>query len=276
MVTRKSSRIRRPRKLIRRKISIAIFAVMTVALPFLLAQLSFKNDNILYSKSSAVGQLNMTEEVNSTSTSKSQEEHSADITKIEDASSEQNGHWRGLCRKRSVDSVEDFRRTVASDPVLSGYFSGFNWEASKIGSLEEETKAIVAHRKGDVIKMTSKPIKLPRGDGYITDGVRTVRTFCCNEINLTPSAGVPGTAPPLPLPPTGIDAGEGPSLPWFVPIAGINPVGSLDPSPRRDPPPVPEPGTMILMGTGLLVGAALLRQRNGYRRGTEQKKNIDP
>lgn len=272
MVTRKSSRIRRPRKLIRRKISIAIFAVMTVALPFLLAQLSFKNDNILYSKSSAVGQLNMTEEVNSTSTSKSQEEHSADITKIEDASSEQNGHWRGLCRKRSVDSVEDFRRTVASDPVLSGYFSGFNWEASKIGSLEEETKAIVAHRKGDVIKMTSKPIKLPRGDGYITDGVRTVRTFCCNEINLTPSAGVPGTAPPLPLPPTGIDAGEGPSLPWFVPIAGINPVGSLDPSPRRDPPPVPEPGTMILMGTGLLVGAALLRQRNGYRRGTEQKK----
>ena len=126
MVTRKSSRIRRPRARIRRKISIAIRAIMTVALLFLFAQLSFIKDNILHSKSSTVGQPNMTEEVNSTSTSQAQEEHSADITKIEDASSEQNGHWRGLCRKRSVDSVEDFRRTVASDPVLSGYFSGFN------------------------------------------------------------------------------------------------------------------------------------------------------
>jgi len=271
MVTRKRLRIKRPRERIRRKVSIAILVVMTVALPFFLTLLFFNDNNMLYSESPAVRQMDLTEETNSTSTSKAQEEYSTDISDIEDASSEQNGQWRGLCQKRSVYSVEDFRRTVASDPVLSGYFSGFNWEASKIGSLEEETKAIVAHRKGDVIKMTSKPIKLPKGDGYITDGVRTVRTFCCNDINITPSAGVPGKEGATPLPPTGGATGEDPSGQRFVPIAGVNPVGSSDPSSRRDPTkPVPEPGTMILMGTGLLIGAALLRKKRAGRRDKEK------
>ncbi len=114
-----------------------------------------------------------------------------DITAVEDASSEMDGEWLGLCEKNSIKSVEDFQRTVLNDKVLLAHYSGFDWNNASLGKHDKATLAFVSHRKGDVIKKTSKPIKLPKGDGYITDGTLTARTFCCNDIILAPAAGPP-------------------------------------------------------------------------------------
>lgn len=98
-----------------------------------------------------------------------------------DASSEMGGKYYGLCKKNSIHSVEDFKKTVQRDATLANHFADFNWDSARIGKLDHELWTYVAYRRGETIQRTSKPVRLPKGDGYITDGTRTVRTFCCND-----------------------------------------------------------------------------------------------
>ncbi len=189
-----------------------------------------------------------------------QEQGTAYITEIEDASSEMAGEWLGVCPKNSIHSVEDFQRTVENDPVLSNHFSGFDWGNATLGKQDEDIFVFVSHRKGAVIKQTSKPIKLPKGDGYITDGARIARTYCCNDINITPSAGVPKKTPP-PGPPPSIVPLE--KIPLTVVAPSTRTTSSFhDPIPKPLPRPIPEPGTILLMGMGLVVLSQLARKRN--------------
>ena len=109
----------------------------------------------------------------------------AEIQEPADADSEIAGKYYGLCEKNSIHSVEDFRRTVQKDPVLSAHYSGFKWESAKMAKQDKEIWTFVSYRKDGIIRRTSKPIRLPKGDGYITDGLRKVRTFCCNDYDIT-------------------------------------------------------------------------------------------
>ncbi len=207
-----------------------------------------------------------------------------DITEVADASSEMNGEWLGLCPKNSIKSVDDFQRTVLNDKVLLAHYSGFDWNNARLGRNDEEVLAFVSHRKGEVIKKTSKPIKLPKGDGYITDGTHTARTFCCNDIILSPAAGPPpedvvagfpsGMPPmddvildplPLTLPPEMVSRYRESYPPRIrrtiysdPPIFDNPPIYDnppIHPNPPAAPPtqPVPEPATLILFGLGLLA-----------------------
>jgi len=103
-----------------------------------------------------------------------------------DANFERQGKWYGLCAKNSIHSVDDFRRTVSNDPVLKAHYADFQWENAKMGRLDEATLAYVHFRKDDRIFLTKKPIRLPPGDKYITDGYTRVRTFCCNNYTIVP------------------------------------------------------------------------------------------
>ncbi len=109
-----------------------------------------------------------------------------EIQEPADASSEISGKYFGLCKKNSINSVEDFRKTVRNDTVLSAHFSGFNWETAKLGKQDKEVWTFVSYRIGEIIRRTSKPVRLPKGDGYVTDGVRIVRTYCCNDYVIAP------------------------------------------------------------------------------------------
>jgi hypothetical protein len=99
---------------------------------------------------------------------------------------ENKGKWYGLCDKNSTHSVEDFRKAVASDPVLKTHFADFRWENARMGRLEKATLAYVHFRREDIIFRKIRPITLPAGDVYITDGNTKVRTHCCNSFSEAP------------------------------------------------------------------------------------------
>ncbi len=108
-----------------------------------------------------------------------------------DANFEREGKWYGLCAKNSIHSVDDFHRTVSNDPVLKTHYADFRWENAKMGRLDQAVLAYVYFRKDDKISLTKKPIRLPAGDEYITDGYTRVRTFCCNNYTMVPAFNDP-------------------------------------------------------------------------------------
>ena len=112
-----------------------------------------------------------------------------ELEAFDDATFERKGTWYGLCAKNSIHSVDDFRRTVANDPVLKTHYLDFRWENAKMERLDQAILAYVYYRKDNKIFLTKKPIRLPAGDAYITDGYTRVRTFCCNNYTVAPPFG---------------------------------------------------------------------------------------
>ena len=195
-----------------------------------------------------------------------------------DSTDPQSGEWRGLCAKDSIKSVEDLRQTINADPTLKSHFSDLNLDIAKVDWSVEPTRAVVYHRKGDVLAPTSKAITIPAGDKYITDGYTRVRMHCCNEFIPVPPTVVspPVYMPPAPpvqvfLPPTfGPPVETPPSLTYFgTPniITGGHRQGRTTESlvttnhttetilikdqTKEDVAPVPEPDTLLLFGAGL-------------------------
>ncbi len=116
-----------------------------------------------------------------------------------DESFENAGKWYGLCRKDSIRSIEDFQKTVASDQLLKAHFADFKWENAVVKRLEKPIFAYVFFRKNDTIFRKAKPIKLPAGDEYITDGKKRIRTHCCNDFAEAPPPLVEASSEGNPL-----------------------------------------------------------------------------
>jgi hypothetical protein len=186
---------------------------------------------------------------------------------IEDASSELNGKWLGLCPRESIKSVEDFKTQVDNDPVLAEHFLNFSWDKSRIKVLSESNKFKVSHRSGSIIKPSKKEINLPAGDKLITDGKRTVRMHCCNDvIEATPTPVPPVETPKVHSPKAYVEVYPPVSFPHNDPTtlspATLSPAtfteyshrsggfshSSVTPTPVN---PVPEPATLLLFGAGI-------------------------
>lgn len=125
-----------------------------------------------------------------------------------DASSEIDGKYYGLCKKNSIRSVEDFRATVSNDPVLAAHFSGFNWDRARLGRQDKPLWTYVSYRNGEVVRRTTKAVRLPKGDGYITDGAHVVRTYCCNDYVAAPAPRPEGPVERVDAPPRRLNKGE--------------------------------------------------------------------
>lgn len=220
-----------------------------------------------------------------------------EIQEPADARSEISGNYVGLCKKESVHSVEDLRKTVLGDSVLARHFAGFNWQAARLGKQDEEVWTFVSYREGADIRRTLNPVRLPKGDGYVTDGVRMVRTYCCNDYVIAPPPVELSLAQPLieqvdgpprrksntepvvdPPPPLSYEPpAEGsvepipPFLrhpPYYPPHPGGGPIylpyssnGGTTPGEEHPPIVTPEPGTFLLMGAGVAVMVLLRRLR---------------
>jgi hypothetical protein len=192
---------------------------------------------------------------------------------FQDSNFESNGKWYGLCRKNSIQSVEDFRKTVAKDQALKIHFANFQWEKARMEKLDKPIMAYVNFRKEENIFQKRTPIQLPAGDRYIVDGNRRVRTHCCNDfVESTPilkskifespqlDSPLPAESTTMGAPPSVVasaplttTASGGPSavpLSEFtassniVSVAGVAsapPILASSTSPNSPPPPQPGP-----------------------------------
>ncbi len=167
--------------------------------------------------------------------------------------------WYGLCARYSIRSPEDFRATVASDPLLRERFAAFDWDRARLVSIPSETLVHVSYRKDGQIAWTRRKLRLRRGERVITDGAVTVRTYCCNEIVDAPMrpTRVDEPSPAALQPPE--ERSAGPIRPlgraaWRTPGGATN-------------VQIPEPGTWVLTATGLaaLAGGHRARRRSRSR-----------
>ncbi len=161
-----------------------------------------------------------------------------------DASSEVANKWYGLCAKNSIHSIKDFWNICEKDPVLAQHFMDFDWTKARMGKREEAVWTHIAYRKDDRISTTRRVIRLPKGDGYITDGKRWVRTYCCNDYVVVDPAERADS--PDRLFPKTADMGEGPD--------------NLKTA-EKELLVVPEPSSMLLLGSGIGV-ISLMRLRH--------------
>ena len=224
---------------------------------------------------------------------------------FQDADFERDGKWYGLCNKNSIQSIEDFRRTVSEDPALRNHYAAFNWDKAQMGKLQQPMLAYVYFKKDGQIFRKEKPIKLPAGDTYISDGKTTVRTYCCNNYvasaalppdqaesqaaatTVAPSPSSPAVTPPVEVAASGSTGNTG-LAGGFIGFTrsssddGYYPPGN-PPTPNPNysdsaapihvnPVPVPEPGTGLLVAIGMAVSLAVLvvsRFSHGSTRRTE-------
>jgi hypothetical protein len=110
-------------------------------------------------------------------------------------------------------NVDELKQAIAEDPVVAAHYAGFDLEKTHAVRLEQPKLAHVSYRIGSAVYWTRKPLLIRAGETVLTDGVRTARTRCGNQLADTPgeiSTEEPGPAvldTPLPFIVAGVPAG---------------------------------------------------------------------
>lgn len=144
--------------------------------------------------------------------------------------------WHGLCPEHAATTVNGFRAQVESRPDLRAFYADFQWTQAQVFRQPSEAFLYVSYRSASTgIVWTTHPLRIGQGETLITDGVRTVRTYCCNEISESPPPpGQPPTPPREYLEP------PPPESPGFPPLAPpVPPIGLVPPPPSFFTPPPP-------------------------------------
>ncbi|NVN97960.1 MAG: PEP-CTERM sorting domain-containing protein [Geobacteraceae bacterium] len=197
------------------------------------------------------------------------------VQEPQDAASEVQGKWYGLCEKNSIHSIDDFRKIVENDEVLGNHFADFDWANASMGRLESPIWTHLAYRKNDKISTTRRVIRLPVGDGYITDGKRWLRTFCCNDYIIASPPRDLSASPERYFPPTTDNPEKeldkilkDPSATAVVTENTSKDGGGKKPG-EHDLAVVPEPSTLIMTGFGITI-VVLEAWRRGKSKNTDR------
>jgi hypothetical protein len=191
-----------------------------------------------------------------------------------------------------VASVEELKDAISHDPVVARHLEDFNVQTAKLVKVAAARPVYVSYRRGSRIFWTTRPITLSKGETVITDGKRTLRGRCGNDVSALPEAPTSDEEPtdeeletPLPafetlnsvipdpaLDPSGYQVPHY-GFPILPPSAGAPPLYSVTPvsvpvifsggggTPQTPPaPPIatPEPSTSVLLFFGV-VGVAARR-----------------
>jgi hypothetical protein len=144
-------------------------------------------------------------------------------------------------------NVDELKHAIAADPVVAAHYAGFDLENVHAIRLEQPRLAHVSYRIGDAVYWTRKPLLIGAGETVLTDGVRTARTRCGNQL-----AETPGEVSPAEPAPAELDT----PLPVIVAgvPAGMLPLSAVQALPEEDGgislPPLGGPMSGILSGGG--------------------------
>jgi len=144
-------------------------------------------------------------------------------------------------------SADELKHAIAADPVVAAHYAGFDLENVHAIRLEQPRLAHVSYRIGSAVYWTRKPLLIGAGETVLTDGVRTARTRCGNQL-----AETPGEVSPAEPAPAELDT----PLPFIVAgvPAGMLPLSAVQALPEEDGgislPPLGGPMSAILSGGG--------------------------
>jgi hypothetical protein len=187
-----------------------------------------------------------------------------------------------------VQSLDELKRVMEHDPVISRQFQGFDFERAHSVQVSERQAVYVSYRIGQKVYWTRKKVWLHPGETLITDGRIVARARCGNRVAKAPlDAGSPlepseeeldqpysgdpaavNAASPSDQPP--VDPGEvAPTAAgrkwWLLPLFAA-PLAALPATGGSHEPlaVAPEPGTMLLLSSGLV--GVYWRSRKGRRK----------
>ena len=192
-----------------------------------------------------------------------------------------------------VASVEELKDAIGHDPIVARHLENFSVQTAKLVKVAVARPVYVSYRRGSRIFWTTRPITLSKGETVITDGKRTLRGRCGNDVSADPEAPISAEEPtdeeldtPLPtfetldsvipdpvLDPSGYQVPHhgfpiSPPTPGAAPLYPVTPVsvpvifsggGS---TPQTSPASLiatPEPSTLVLLFFGVVgIGAGLI------------------
>ena len=94
-----------------------------------------------------------------------------------------------------VQNDGELRTAVASDPVVARHYWDFDVAKARKIAVSEDRLVYVSYRIGNSVFWTKRPLRIPRGETLISDGVHFARTRCGNRLSATPMAPVAKTQP---------------------------------------------------------------------------------
>ena len=89
-----------------------------------------------------------------------------------------------------VRSSDELRAAADDDPLVAAHYSGFDYQHAHIVEVKQPELVYVSYRKDGHIYWTRKQLSLHVGEKLLTDGHKTARTRCGNQVSVLPQSNV--------------------------------------------------------------------------------------
>ena len=143
-----------------------------------------------------------------------------------------------------IASVDELKDIVAHDPEIAEHLKDFDLQRARIVKVTNPRAVYVSYRIGSNIFWTTKRLTLAEGESLITDGTRTLRGRCGNDVSDVAVEPASSEEPPIadldtPMSLPKVDAH--PELDPFPLLAYVPPDDTSTGAPNLFVPPI-EPG----------------------------------
>lgn len=128
-----------------------------------------------------------------------------------------------------VYSARELRDSTARDPMVASHYSGFDIGHAELVRTTAPTIRYVSYRKSNQVMWTRKPVRIPKGELLLSDGVSFARARCGNRLSASPVGPAPDSGPDVDLSIPDIEAprSNSPLAANGVPPVDIWPVAEL-------------------------------------------------
>jgi hypothetical protein len=84
-------------------------------------------------------------------------------------------------------SPAELEAAIQKEPLVREHYAGFDAHSAHLVKLTDDQYQFASFRLGNTIFWTHKRLRIPKGEGLITDGINYARTRCGNRLSNTPN-----------------------------------------------------------------------------------------